>query len=95
MRCHDFFSQKNGMHYAKTSSGIYGQQMPCANRIIGYYRMYEWKENAQVILCTCIGRWESAHSAHVQRHFFLLNEGQKKRKESVRMSSASILTDPL
>ena len=42
-----------------------------ANEIIGYYRlwMYEWKAKATMIRCTCT-RWpESAHFAHVWRHF--------------------------
>ena len=26
-----------------------------ANRIIGYYRMYKWRANTQMILCTCAG----------------------------------------
>ena len=40
-----------------------------ANRIIGYYRMYDWRINVQMILCACSGWSESAHLAHVRRHF--------------------------
>ena len=41
------------------------------NRITGYYRMYEWRAKARLILCSCTGWWsESAQSAHVRRHFF-------------------------
>ena len=40
------------------------------NRIIGYYRMYEWRGNNRKLLCAC-ARWsESAHFVHVWRHFF-------------------------
>ena len=43
-----------------------------ANRIIGYYRMYEWRAKAQMILYTYAGWSESAHSAHVWRHYHLM-----------------------
>ena len=36
-----------------------------ANRITGYYRMYEWRTKARMILCTWSGWSESAHIAHV------------------------------
>ena len=67
------------------SSGICGQWRPrsacasalsdqdlllSANWITGYYRMYEWRAKARMILCTCAGWYESLHFAHVQRHFF-------------------------
>ena len=32
--------------------------------------MYDWRAKAQMVPCACIGWSESAHSAHVQRHFF-------------------------
>ena len=41
-----------------------------ANRIIGHYKMYEWRAKAWMILCTCAVLSESAYSAHVQRHIF-------------------------
>ena len=40
------------------------------NRIIGYYRMYERRSKAQMILCTCAGWSEFAHFAHAWRHIF-------------------------
>ena len=42
---------------------------PSASRIIGYYRMYEWREKAWMILCACTGWFISIHFAHVRRHF--------------------------
>ena len=30
-----------------------------------YYRMYEWRAKAQMILWACAGKSESAHFAHV------------------------------
>ena len=41
-----------------------------ANRIIGYYKMYEWREKVRTILCSCAGWPESANFAHVWRHLF-------------------------
>ena len=41
-----------------------------ANRLIVYYKMYEWRAKAWIILCACTGWSESAHFAHVRRHFF-------------------------
>ena len=41
-----------------------------ANRIIGYYRMYEWKAKAWMALCSCTRCSESMHFMHVRRHFF-------------------------
>ena len=38
-----------------------------ANRIIGYYKMYEWRAKAQMVLYTCTG---CSESEHVRRHFF-------------------------
>ena len=32
-----------------------------ASRVLEYYRMYEWRENARMILCTCVGWSDSAH----------------------------------
>ena len=44
-----------------------------ANRIIGYYRVYEWRAKAQMILCAC-ARWsEPALFAHPRRHLFTWN----------------------
>ena len=41
-----------------------------ANRIIGYYRMFEWRAKIQMILCAYAGWSEPAHFAHVRRHIF-------------------------
>ena len=41
-----------------------------ANRIIGYYRMYEWRAKARMIFCACTGWSEFARFAHVRRHSF-------------------------
>ena len=41
-----------------------------ADRIIGYYRMYKWRAKPRLLLCAYAGWCESAHSAHVRRHFF-------------------------
>ena len=41
-----------------------------ANRIIGYYRMYEWRAKARMILCARAGWYESTHFAHDRRHIF-------------------------
>ena len=41
------------------------------NRIIGYYRMYEWRTKAHIILCAYAGLSESVHFVHVQRHCLL------------------------
>ena len=41
-----------------------------AKRIFGYYRMFQWKANARIILCACAGWCASAHFAHDRRHFF-------------------------
>ena len=40
------------------------------NRIIEFKRMYEWIAKALMILCACAGWSDSAHIAHVWRHFF-------------------------
>ena len=40
-----------------------------ANKLIGK-EMYEWRAKARMILCARAGYSESAHSAHVRRHFF-------------------------
>ena len=40
------------------------------NRISGYYRVYEWRAKAWMILCTCAGWSVSANFAHVLRHCF-------------------------
>ena len=39
-----------------------------ANRIIVYYRTYEWTAKTREILCA--GSSESAHFVHTRRHFF-------------------------
>ena len=38
--------------------------------IIRYYRRYEHRAKARMILCTCAGWWEVVHFANVWRHFF-------------------------
>ena len=43
-----------------------------ANRIIGYYRMLQWRANVWMILCACAGWSESAHHfTDIWRHFFV------------------------
>ena len=41
-----------------------------ASRIIGYYRIYEWRAKTRMISCTCAGGSKSAYFAHVRRHGF-------------------------
>ena len=41
-----------------------------AKRIIGYYRMYEWKAKARIIFCTCAGWSEYAHSS--RKHTYII-----------------------
>ena len=41
-----------------------------ANRIIRYFKIYEWREKTRMIFYACAGWSESAHFAHVQRHCF-------------------------
>ena len=41
------------------------------NRILRYYRIYEWGAMARMILCACAGWSESAHFAHVWRYILL------------------------
>ena len=67
----------------KVSPGIYGQwrprfslcictvwsdPLPFINRIIEYYRMYEWRTQVWMILCTYVGWSESVHLALVRSH---------------------------
>ena len=44
-----------------------------ADRIIGYYRMFQWRANAWMRPCACTGWCESAHFAHVRRRLFRLS----------------------
>ena len=37
--------------------------------LFGYYRMYEWRAKAHMIVCACAGWFEFAHFEHVWRHF--------------------------
>ena len=41
-----------------------------ANGIIGYYRMYECRAKARILLCACAGWSEYAHFAHIQSYVF-------------------------
>ena len=41
-----------------------------ANKIIRYYRMYEWRVKARMILCACAELSYLAHYAQVRRHIF-------------------------
>ena len=43
-----------------------------ANRIIGYYRTYEWRAKALMILCTCAGWSESVHFVLLKTLFSLI-----------------------
>ena len=40
------------------------------NRIIGYYRMFEWRAKDRMILCACAGLSKYVRFAHVRRHLF-------------------------
>ena len=54
-----------------------------ANRIIRYYRMYEWKTKARMILCACAGWSESAYNANFRRCFFFAWHGPYNCKQTV------------
>ena len=41
-----------------------------ADKIIAYYRIYEWRAKARMIVCAYGDRSESVHFAHVRRFFF-------------------------
>ena len=43
-----------------------------ANRIIGFYRIFECRAKARMILCACAEWSESPHFAHARRHLFAL-----------------------
>ena len=63
------------MRIAKTQislriCAVWSRPSLSAVRIVGYNRMYQWRANARMILCTCAGWTESAHFA--RRHFFAL-----------------------
>ena len=40
------------------------------DRIIGYYRMFQWRGNAQMRICVCAGWYRSLHFEQTLRHFF-------------------------
>ena len=42
-----------------------------SNRIIWYYRMYEWRAKARIILCACAGWSESVHLRMFESTFLL------------------------
>ena len=47
--------ETNGSHHTKTFLQIVcGQRRP-ANKIIGYYRMFQWRANTRRRLCACAG----------------------------------------
>ena len=46
------------------------QGLHCPLRIIGYYRMFERRVKARMLLCACAGLPEYAHFAHVRWHVF-------------------------
>ena len=48
----------------------YNHYLHCPLTVFGYYRMFEWRAKAQMILCACTELSESAHFVHVWRHFF-------------------------
>ena len=50
-----------------------------ANRIIGYYRVYEWR--TRIIVCACAGQSESAHFAHVRGYCFAWHGPYKNTKD--------------
>ena len=41
-----------------------------AYRIIGYYRIYEWRAKTRMVRCASTGWYESVYFAHARRHFF-------------------------
>ena len=41
-----------------------------ANRITGYYGMYDWDANARMRLCACVGWREITYFVNARRHFF-------------------------
>ena len=50
---------------------VWSEPSLSANRIIRYYRMYEWTAKTRLVLCACAGLSEPVHFAHVRRHFFV------------------------
>ena len=55
-----------------------------ANRIIGYYRMYEWRANARFDFAHAWYESESVHFAYIRRHIFAWREPYIKLSESKR-----------
>ena len=55
-----------------------------AKRIIGYYRMYNWRTKTRMILTVCAGWSKSLDFAHVRRYYFVWRDPygsfQKKKK---------------
>ena len=50
------------------------QGLHCLLTIFAYYRMYEWRAKARMILHIYTGWFESAHFSYVRRHFFLWHD---------------------
>ena len=56
--------------YADSENAVWSWLLLCANRIIGCYRMYELRANAQIICCACAG-WICAFCACSKSRFRL------------------------
>ena len=46
-----------------------------ANRITGYYKMYEWRSEALIVLCACAWWTEHAHFVPMFQHTFFAWRG--------------------
>ena len=65
-----------------------------ANKIIGYYRMYEWRAKARMILCAC-KRWsKSANFEHVRRHVFAWGGPYDTQRKKMDLMHDASKTDP-
>ena len=55
---------------AQECEGWSGPSLSAA-RIIGFYRVFQWRAKARIKFCACAGWCESADFAHARRHFFV------------------------
>ena len=46
------------------------------NRIIGHYRMYEWRAKTRTLLCACVGWSESTQFCACSKALYLLDAAQ-------------------
>ena len=66
MRKCDFGHMRTGMaQFSLRIRAVWSWPSVFANRTTDYYRMYEWRAKATMILCGCAGLSESAHFTHV------------------------------